>query len=531
MGSTSERIGVRGRGFRGLKKVRESVTSEQSEIPVEAYKSTRVPSRYQADIHEWVRNGTGNAVIEAVAGSGKTTTILDSLLLTNGKVLFTAFNQSIAAELQKRAPAHVRVATLHSLGLKSIRRATPFFDVDSDGAKMSAIVQAHFPDEHSYDEMGKVYEMRSLGKKVVSLVKATLTDEGDLHAVQAIMDRYGIESDELDEDDMARVVAQVPLMIGACKGNRDLVDFDDMIWFPVVHDLKVERFSWVFVDECQDMNRCQLELVLRAGGPETRFCCVGDRRQAIYGFRGADTEAMKSTVDRLKATVFPLSITYRCPTSHVELARKIVPHIEARPDAPAGTVSHLKFGQALETMTHWDLVICRTNAPLARVAFSLIRLGKKAVIRGRDIASGIVSLIKKIGGRNAASMPIDTFLGKLDAYYDRELAKLTKAKKSTMTLTDKVDTIRVLAEEALGVRELIAKTESIFDDNAQGIVCSSVHRAKGLEADRVFVIAPELMPHPMAEQSWEIEQEHHIKYVSLTRAKKDLYFVELPKDQ
>lgn len=492
--------------------------------------ATRVPSKYQAAIHEWARTGGGNAVVEAVAGSGKTTTILDTLALTTGKVLFTAFNQSIAAELQKRAPKHVRVSTLHSLGLKAIRRANPFFDVDSSGEKMNSIVQAAFPDEHSSDEMKKVYEIRSLAKKTVSLVKATLTDAADVVAVQKMMEQYGIESDDLDEDDVFRIVSQVPLMIEACKKDQDRVDFDDMIWFPVVLDLRVEKFDWVFVDECQDMNRCQLELILRAGKPSTRFCCVGDRRQAIYGFRGADTEAMQNTVNRLKATVFPLSITYRCPTKHVEMAREIVPHLEAREDAPEGTVRYLKFGEALQLMTHDDLVLCRTNAPLVRVAFSLIRLGKKAVIRGKDIAGGICSLVKKVGGKNSSVMPIDIFLGKLEKYFDKELAKLQKAKKSTVTLSDKVETIRVLAEDVSTVRQLLDKTTTIFDDAAQGVVCSSVHRAKGLEADRVFVVAPELMPHPMAEQAWEVEQEHHIRYVALTRSKNELYFVELPKE-
>ena len=502
----------------------------QGEFPVETFKSTRVPSKYQAAIHDWIKNGTGNGMVEAVAGSGKTTTILDSLLLTSGKVLFTAFNQAIAAELQKRAPSHVRVATLHSLGLKSIRRATPFFEVDSSGEKMNSIVQAHFEDETSSDEMKKVYEMRSLGKKIVSLVKATLTNECDFMAVQALTERYGIESDDLDEDDMFRVLAQVPLMISDCRADRDRVDFDDMVWFPVAFDLKVERFDWVFVDECQDMNRCQLELILRAGGPNTRFCCVGDRQQAIYGFRGADTEAMQTTIDRLSAKVFPLSITYRCPIKHVELAKQIVSRIEARPDAPEGTVGYLKLNEALGLMTHWDLVLCRTNAPLARVAFSLIRLGKKAVIRGKDIAGGICALIKKVGGRHASVMPIDVFLGKLTAYHEKEVKKLTAAKKSTMSLSDKVETIHVIAEDVSNVKELLDKTMSIFDDTAQGVVCSSVHRAKGLEADRVFIVAPELMPHPMAEQPWEIEQEHHIKYVALTRSKSELYFVELPKE-
>jgi DNA helicase-2/ATP-dependent DNA helicase PcrA len=507
------------------------MTTEQAQFPLESFKPTKVPSPYQQAIYDWVKGGSGNAVVEAVAGSGKTTTILGALHLTTGKVLFSAFNASIAEELKRRAPSHVRVSTLHALGLKSVRRAFGFFDVDQDGVKVGNILQASFPDEQSADEMKRVWMVRGAAKKVMSLAKATLVDAKDPAAVMAMIDHYGLDVEELEDDEVERIVSLLPEMLDACAANRDLVDFDDMVWLPIRLNLKIERFDWVFVDECQDMNKCQLELILRAGDAQTRFCCVGDRRQAIYGFRGADTKAMETTVERLKAQIFPLSITYRCPKSHVALAQQIVPNLEARPDAQEGSIKDLKLVDALPLMTNWDLVLCRTNAPLARVAYSLIRLGKKAVIRGRDMASGLAALVKKIGGKNHEVMPISTFTDRLEKRAVKEIEKLTKAKKSTVSFQDKVDTLMVLAEGIYTVRELLTKIETIFDDKAQGVICSSVHRAKGLEADRVFICAPELMPHPMAEQEWEVEQEHHIKYVALTRSKSELYFVEMPKEK
>jgi DNA helicase-2/ATP-dependent DNA helicase PcrA len=512
--------------------MRESAMStEQAQFPLEAWKPTKPPSSHQQAIYDWVKDGTGNAVVKAVAGSGKTTTLLGALHLTAGKVLFTAFNQSIAEELKRRAPAHVRVSTLHGLGLKAVRRAYGFFDVDNDGVKLGNIIQASFPDEVSANDMKRVWEMRGVARKIVSLAKATLVDAKDPAAVVGMVDHYGLDVEELQEDEFDQVVSALPTMLDACSANRDLVDFDDMIWLPAALGLKVERFDWVFVDEAQDMNRSQLELILKAGDGRTRFCCVGDPKQAIYGFRGADTRAMDTTIERLRAKIFPLSITYRCPTSHVKLAQQIVPELEARTDAPEGSIRNLKLVDALPLMTNWDLVLCRTNAPLVRVAFSLIRLGKKAAIRGRDIAGGLAALIKKVGGRNHEAMPIDTFTARLEKHAEREYEKLKKAKKSPLAFQDKVETLLVLSEEIYTVRELLAKVNSIFDDKAQGVACSSVHRAKGLEADRVFIVAPELMPHPMAELEWEIEQEQHIRYVALTRSKNELYFVEMPKEE
>jgi len=72
----------------------------------------------------------------------------------------------------------------------------------------------------------------------------------------------------------------------------------------------------------------------------------------------------------------------------------------------------------------------------------------------------------------------------------------------------------------------ISACEEIFsDDTHSGIILSSVHRAKGLEAERVFILKPELMPHPLATSEQELQQEMNIKYVAITRAKKELYIV------
>ncbi len=485
----------------------------------------RTPSIYQQAIYDWITTGTGNAVVEAVAGSGKTTTMVDALERTTGRVLFTAFNAAIAAELATRAPGHVTVSTLHSLGFRAVKKAFPGATVDKDGSKVDEIVMAEFPPV--MDAQGdKNMPVRKVAVKLISLAKATLVDATNLSAVENMADRFGVECD--DANDLRRVVQVLNRMLTLCKNDTTRVDFDDMVWFPVRLGLAVERFDWVMVDETQDMNANQLELVMMARKPGARTVCVGDRFQSIYGFRGADTQAMPNIVARLEAKVFPLSITYRCPVSHVAMAQALVPAIQARPGAPEGTIGDLMLDKALELMKTGDLVMCRTNAPLVRVAFSLIRQGRKAIIRGREIGTGLISLIRKIAGKPPCSTP--ELVTRMAEYLAREVAKLTAAKKSTATLMDKVETINVLAEGTATVAEIVAKIEAVFSDADAGVVCSSVHRAKGFEADRTFIVSPELMPHPSAKKAWEIEQENNIKYVALTRAKLEMYFVTIPKE-
>jgi superfamily I DNA/RNA helicase len=77
------------------------------------------------------------------------------------------------------------------------------------------------------------------------------------------------------------------------------------------------------IDEAQDLNRAQLELVLRAVAPGGRTLAVGDAGQAIYQWSGADARSMANITARTGACQLPLSICYRCPASHVALAATI----------------------------------------------------------------------------------------------------------------------------------------------------------------------------------------------------------------
>ena len=81
------------------------------------------PSIYQEAIFDFIQNGTGNCVIDAVAGSGKTSTIVKALKMipSDKKVIFVAFNKSIVNELISRVPKNVEVKTMHSFGFGAVR--------------------------------------------------------------------------------------------------------------------------------------------------------------------------------------------------------------------------------------------------------------------------------------------------------------------------------------------------------------------------------------------------------------------------
>ena len=219
----------------------------------------------------------------------------------------------------------------------------------------------------------------------------------------------------------------------------------------------------------------------------------------------------------------PLPICYRCGKKIIELAQVFVPSIEAAPNAIDGEVLYQTEAQAMREVQEGDMILCRTNAPLVKPIYQLIRQGVKATIRGRDIGKGLVVFIEKFEPK---SISLSDCLSKMEAYADREISKLCAAEKTNQaqTMLDKMETIWALSEGVQTVEELKDKTTSIFSEDRTGVVGSTVHRAKGLEADNVIIIRPDLLPHPMAKKDWEFQQEQNIQYVAITRAKKRLTY-------
>jgi superfamily I DNA/RNA helicase len=92
---------------------------------------------------------------------------------------------------------------------------------------------------------------------------------------------------------------------------------------------------------------------------------------------------------------------------------------------------------------------------------------------------------------------------------------------------ERYETIAEVMKECKTVEELVTKLTTLFSDDNIGVVFSSVHRAKGLEAERVFLYKEnELMPHPKAKTEQELIQEDNLIYVARTRSKDSIYYVK-----
>lgn len=556
-------------------------------------------SLHQQEIFRAVVESGDSLVIEAVAGSGKTTTILEAInhVPANQSVAFVAFNKSIADELGRRITSNnAKAMTLHSAGNSAWRRSLEW-DCDLckvDNYKVHAITK-RLLGWKEYSRVG-AENCRLVGlAKQVGIVPAGLigytglvpdTDESWAN----LRDYYSVDED-LASVHMARTILEESILAG-----REVIDFDDMLYIPVIAGVEFQRYDVVFVDEAQDISGIQLEMISRMAG-DGRVIAVGDKKQAIYQFRGAQSNSMDLIRDRFNARELPLSTTYRCaqaivnharqwcgqitasgdalwgyvgvegtdwagqaelaqgaPATYSEITRNNYPYWEgdkadddgrARSDRGGAAVVGIADGPVTdprrEGITKWrgvgdflpgDAILCRNTRPLVAVAFALIRKRVPCRILGRDIGQGLVALVKKYKYKPGLGSTVGEFLEWLEAYVEKECEKLASRKQiaAAGALRDKVETLQVFAEDVgidRPVGELVAEIERMFGDRVEGMLTlATVHKSKGLEWDRVFVLdAGELMPSRWAQLDWEIEQERNLMYVAATRARRELRYV------
>lgn len=476
-----------------------------------------VPSRYQEKIFEFIKQDNGHAVIEAVAGSGKSRTLIESLNIvpSKSKVVFLSFNKHIVDELKDRVPSNIRASTLHAQGLYNAVHALAGGDYNKLRVNTMKLWDLW---DRDFDQFGTLEELKPNVIKAVDLLKATLR-EPDQESMDYIIDRYNIEVD----GDVEKFYEYVPRMYRRSLEDKSEVDFGDMVYWSATEEIPCYKYDYIFSDESQDYNAAQRRMVLNSVSSNGRVIATGDSRQSIFGFQGADIDSIPSFIKELGATTLPLSICYRCHKGAIRLAQKLVPQIEWREDAPEGVVGNIT---QLKNMRAGDMVLCRTNAPLVEPCYGLIRDGVKATIRGRDIGNGLVAMLKR-GEKKALSKDMNMVFAYLSDYVRKEVSKLIQQRKEqrAASLQDQLETLYALSADCVTISDIRRKINQVFSDDAASVVFSTAHRAKGLQAKRVFILHPELFPFPKATRAWEIEQETNLLYVAITRPEQELYFV------
>lgn len=502
------------------------------------------PSKFQKNIFKFIIHEKGSAIIEAVAGSGKTTTIVEALkkIPASLRTVFLAFNKSISEEIKRRVPPNVKVQTLNGLGHGAWMR---FVDgnVRLNQHKTREIILKNKGLQDTHTEFA-LRKMQTPVRRLVSIAKSIgLVPENCTEAAglvpdtqetwERIIDHFDIQfgttqvgGDLVSDKPQAILIAREVLTIGLDMWNE--IDFDDQMYMTVVFNVPMSKYDIVFVDEAQDVSDIQRAMLTMCRKKTGRLIAVGDPCQAIYGFRGADSESLANIAKTFNAISLPLSISYRCPKAIVAEAQKYVSHIESHESAPEGEVED--FGIYAPAMFKSnDMVVCRNTAPLIKLAYKLISAKIPATIMGRDIGKGLVTLINKLKAKDLNSLCL-----KLSEWRAKETQRaLNKDPEADLSKIDDKYEIIIMFIDCSGadtIPSLITAIENLFGDKAvDAVVLSTIHRAKGMEADRVFILDSWLMPSKYARKPWQRIQERNLQYVGITRAKKSLFYVNSPK--
>lgn len=497
---------------------------------------TFVPSPQQAAIFQEIKTGRGSIIVDSVAGSGKTTAIIESIMLMKGSVAVVAYNKSISVELQSKVEAKgskARAGTFHSFGYGAWRRVAPQVKLDANKVK-NLMVSMEVP-EHLAGFVGKAVSMakqRAIGVLCPFNDQAAWQDMVDHYELDESLSADGMTVRSYEEQVSEGLDWAKRVLMASVEQDHSIIDFDDMIYAPLVHDVKMWQNDWICVDEAQDTNparRALAKKMLKWGG---RAVFVGDPRQAIYGFTGADNDSLDIIAREFACKRMPLTVTYRCPKAVVAHAQQWVQHIQAHESAPMGSVVGMAWEnfEKLESdmLDPTSAVLCRNTKPLVELAFSLIRRGIACHVEGRDIGAQLLALVGKWKVKS-----LDALVEKLQKYREREIQKFMAKglEERAEGVSDRVETVLVIVGSLTpgsSVVDLRKAIENLFGDTPEGrasknLTLSTVHKAKGREWNRVYLLGRErYMPSKFARQQWQIDQEINLIYVAVTRAKCEL---------
>lgn len=475
----------------------------------------RMWSPYQVALFDDAAHGVGNRIVRAVAGSGKTTTGVEMCARLRGNHIYLAFNKAIAAELSTRG---VNGRTFHSICYSVVTKHKGVVNVTMD--KMRQLCNTHLSGDDRF-KYGLFIE-RLVGLARNAGIGCLVPDEE--RAWVDLCEHHDLEPEHVDAS-FGVGIAHARRML-QISNESDMVDFDDLLYFAVKDGLVLPRFDNVFVDEAQDTNAIQRAIIRKMMKDTTRLFAVGDEAQAIYGFRGADSDSMGLLKSEFDCVDMPLTVTYRCPVAVVAHAQQWVSHIEAAPGAPMGDVVQLDDGWSPTIFVANDMVVCRTTAPIIGLAYKLLRARVPCYVLGREIGEGLKSLIKKMD-----TSDLDLVEIRLNEWCRREsekaLAKQDDAKLSAVQ--DKTQAILCLIdgleESDRSIPKLLQIIDTLFANKADAVVLCTIHKSKGLEADRVFWLDYHRCPSKWARQPWQVQQEINLCYVATTRAKKSLFLI------
>jgi superfamily I DNA/RNA helicase len=505
-----------------------------------------VPSPQQAAFQEEAWNGTGSVVLIAVAGAGKSTTIVHTAARMRGSSVILAFGKKIATELKEKLKKlgidwkKAEASTCHAIALRNYRKRFPSVRIDDEkvGRITAGWVDMNRIDTSLAPHVAVVCQLVSLAKQSGIGIEGC-GDIEDTSVWEDIAEHFDLFDEEATQKKASELIDLAIEVLKESNQNPEVIDFNDMIYLTLLYQVKLWQFENVIIDEAQDTNTVRRLLARALMKQNGRLFAVGDPHQAIFGFTGADNDSLDIIKAEFGAKEMPLTVTYRCPKAVVKFSQTWVNHIQAHPSAPEGKIGLETFEQMMENRDRLNgdaAILCRNTRPLVTAAFALIREKIPCRIEGRDIGEQL----KKLATRWKSINTIPELEDKLEDWLEKEKERWLPKKKMSKVqeAEDKFETLKVIMDACRddkhdSISAVVAYIDNIFADNVQGVLTlCTIHRSKGREWKRVYWLDRfNTCPSRYASMPWEKEQEANLQYVAATRAMEELIdlFPPLPK--
>ena len=513
----------------------------------------------------------GPVVVLAGAGTGKTRAITHRIAygVATGahdprRSLAVTFTNRAAGEMRGRLRTlgveGVQVRTFHAAALRQLRYFWPRLSGNA------------FPELIASKSRLVVEAARTAGLATNSALLRDLASDIEWAKVSQL-DSEGLLTSPLAANRNWSVdVAQFAKVFSAydeIKHDRGLLDFEDVLLVtvgalttrPDIADEIQSAYRWFTVDEYQDVNPLQHRLLTLWRGDRDDLCVVGDASQTIYSFTGARSEYLRTfRTEFPDATEVRLVRCYRCTPEIVSVANSVissspgalalvsqqpagpVPTIESCADDPdeAMTVATRIRARIDSGIAPRDIaVLFRVNAQSAELESALAELGIPVVLRGverffdrPEVREGITRLrgAARAGGLTGP-LADDVSAILTSAGWTPEAPRTSGAVRerweslaALVALATEIDA-QVGGDLTAFIAELDHRAEVQHAPTADGVTLASLHSAKGLEWDSVFLVgcSEGLLPLSYAETPEAIEEERRLCYVGMTRAKNLLH--------
>lgn len=515
-------------------------------------------SERQQDVQDTWINTDHNILVNSVAGSGKTTLLLNLIKHCDDKTLMLAFNKSIQRELEDATTGmnNIKTMTLHGLGLMAIKQSVGnHIKVNKNKSwvinnKLRELIPGYFKtvkwktqiEITAYlsflndtarmfitEDLSEIKRyMKVMGKPVIPIpYREIRPNQKEVEEFQKedsiytkIEDRYGRPCYQINEEILWGLYLQIRNSI------QNEIDFLDMIYIPVVMDLDIPmKPVYMTIDEAQDLNYCQHQLINKIiEQPQfKKWVSVGDYRQSIYSFAGALSNSFDMFKEKDNVVEKDLDICYRCSKLVINQANSIYNVMRGFKEEE-GFLLHTD--SIKETMFETSsMVVCRNQAPLVGLFFYLASNEIPCYLKGEDFMASTINYLKPFKNQ------------KFREHIAELRVEAIKLQDSTSQndriryfyLKEKYDILLLISQNLIldnpFIKEVIPKLQILFENRPDAITLSTIHKSKGLEAETVYWLYPELIPSKFAFSEDQLRQEENLKYVAVTRAKSKLIII------